>query len=331
MQDELLTKLDQWHEEDQFEEIVEAITEIPAQDRDYVLVSHLGRALNNLERYDEAAEQFLIVAEEGKDDPLWHYRIGTAYYYLDRYDDARREFEIVNQLAPVDEDALEFLQWIDSKTEQDSAGESEEQEESAAELNAEPDTESNTEKNAKVESGSRPRVNTDSDSAKFWDDREEAFEKYILDPPTDEQIAAVEERLVFRLPAFYIEMMKLHNGGIPQNRRFPLQGTVSGGKDHITISGILGIGQEKKHSLCGESGSWPTIENGGYPEFGVMFCDTPADSGIVMLDYRPSGNDGEPEVVYVDKESNYKVTKLADNFEAFIRGLVHEDSYGAGE
>lgn len=331
MQDELLAKLDRWHEEDQFDEIVEAITEIPDDDRDYVLVSHLGRALNNLERYEEAVEQFLTVAEEGKDDPLWHYRIGTSYYYLDQYDDARREFEIVNQLDPEDEDALEFLEWIESKTAQDSIEESEEHEESGAEPNAESNAESNTEKNAKVDAGPRPEVNTDSDFLNFWDDSEEAFEKYILNPPTDEQIAAVEERLVFRLPAFYIDMMKLHNGGIPQNRCFPLKETVSGGKNHITISGILGIGREKKHSLCGESGSWATIENGGYPEFGVMFCDTPSESGIVMLDYRPSGNDGEPEVVYVDKENNYKVTKLADNFEAFIRGLVHENSYGAGE
>ena len=53
---------------DEFEEIVDAITEIPAEDRDYVLISHLGRALNNLERYEEAVEQFLA-KKRGKDDP----------------------------------------------------------------------------------------------------------------------------------------------------------------------------------------------------------------------------------------------------------------------
>ncbi|MCZ4150363.1 cell wall assembly protein, partial [Escherichia coli] len=79
MKDELLEQLEAWHEQDEFEEIVDAITEIKKEERDYALVSHLGRALNNLERYEEAVEQFLSVAEEGQDDPLWHYRIGLAY------------------------------------------------------------------------------------------------------------------------------------------------------------------------------------------------------------------------------------------------------------
>jgi len=47
MSDELLAKLDEWHEEDEFQEIVDAITEIPEEERDYVLTSHLGKALNN--------------------------------------------------------------------------------------------------------------------------------------------------------------------------------------------------------------------------------------------------------------------------------------------
>ncbi|MDZ4910394.1 cell wall assembly protein, partial [Clostridium perfringens] len=59
MSEELLEQLEEWHEEDEFEEIVDAIMEIPEDERDYELISHLGRALNNLERYEEAVEQFL--------------------------------------------------------------------------------------------------------------------------------------------------------------------------------------------------------------------------------------------------------------------------------
>lgn len=128
------------------------------------------------------------------------------------------------------------------------------------------------------------------------------------------------------LPAFYINMMKVHNGGIPQNRCFP-QGEVSGAKDHVTISGILGIGREKRNSLCGESGSRFVIENEGYPEIGVVICECPSESGVVMLDYRSSGNDGEPEVVHVDKGNHHQITRLAPNFETFIRGLVNEKIY----
>ena len=63
------------------------------------------------------------------------------------------------------------------------------------------------------------------------------------------------------------------------------------------------------------------IENGGYPEIGVVICDCPSQSEVVMLDYRSSGNDGEPEVIHVDKANDYKITRLASNFEAFVGGL----------
>lgn len=63
MRDDLLVQLQEWHEEDEFQEIVDAIQAIPVEERDYELVNHLGRALNNLERYEEAVEQFLTVAK----------------------------------------------------------------------------------------------------------------------------------------------------------------------------------------------------------------------------------------------------------------------------
>ena len=66
MNEELLEQLETWHEQDEYEKIVDAVQEIPTEDRDYELVNHLGRALNNLERYEEAVEQFLTVAEEGR-------------------------------------------------------------------------------------------------------------------------------------------------------------------------------------------------------------------------------------------------------------------------
>ncbi|AWP30424.1 SMI1/KNR4 family protein [Paenibacillus sp. Cedars] len=292
MSEELLEQLEEWHEEDEYEEIVDAIMEIPAEERDYVLISHLGRAMSNLERYEEAVEQFLLIAEEGKDDPLWHYRIGLAYYYLEQYEDARRAFEVADHLEPGDDDTLEFLEWIRNKTAPKPVVES------------------------------AVMAYTDPDVLSFWNDSAPAAEKYVSAPPTDDVIESVEEALVFKLPASYVNMMKLHNGGIPHNRYFPLGEATAEGKDAIEISGILGIGREKKKSLAGSLGSRFMIETGGYPEVGVVICDCPSESEVVMLDYRPSGNDGEPEVIHVDKGQDYKITRLAVNFEAFINGLV---------
>lgn len=308
MREELVAQLELWHEEDEIQEIVDAVMEIPVDERDYELISHLGRALNNLERYEEALEQFMTVEEEGKDDPLWHYRVGFSNYYLKQYAKAASEFEIADRLDPEDEDTLEFLELSRRKAAKKAAREA------AAEASA------------RKTSGLKPLPKFDS--ANFWDDSVEALEDYVSAPLTNEMIASVEEGLVFKLPAFYIAMMKQQNGGIPKNTKYLLgKEAAAAGKDHIIISGLRGIGRDKKYSLCGELGSWAVIEEWGYPEFGVVICDAPsAGQGVVMLDYRAGGNDGEPEVVYVDQENNRKVTYLAKNVETFIRGLVKEET-----
>ncbi|WP_444939700.1 SMI1/KNR4 family protein [Paenibacillus wynnii] len=291
MRDDLLEQLDLWHEDDEFQDIVDAIMEIPPADRDYVLTSHLGRALNNLGSYEEGLQQFKTIAEEGKEDPLWHYRIGVSYYYLEQYDEALKEFKMADKMEPDDEDTLEFIDWCRREK---------------------------AKKPAKAVKPAKEAV----DTSNFWDDSEYALDHYISESPTDELIASVEEELVFKLPAFYIEMMKLHNGGIPHNKYYPTK--ESGVNDSIVISGILGIGRDKSLSLCGDLGSRSRIENGGYPEIGVVICDCPSDHEVVMLDYRSSGNDGEPEVIHVDQANHYKITTLANNFESFIRGLVND-------
>nr|WP_154894465.1 SMI1/KNR4 family protein [Paenibacillus xylanexedens] len=309
MRDELLEQLEEWHEQDEFEEIVDAITAIDVEERDYELIGHLGRALNNLERYEEAVEQFLTVAEEGQDDPLWHYRIGLAYYYLEQYEKARAAFENADRLDPGDEDTQEFLEWIRSKT---------------AEKPAE---ETAQEKVYSVPAISMEQsIVSDPDSTDFWNDHAEALENWVMLSPTDEQVEAVEERLVFKLPRAYVDMMKIHNGGVPRYRYIPVSEAGAAEKRLIEISGMLGIGQEKKHSLCGEEGSRFIIEQGGYPEIGVVLCKCPLESEVIMLDYRASDNAGEPEVVHVDKENNYKITWLAPDFDTFVRSLVNEDN-----
>lgn len=296
MTDELLAQLEAWHEEDEFQEIVDAITEIPEADRDYVLTSHLGRAYNNLGQYEEGLVQYLTIEEEGEGDPLWHYRVGVSYYYLERYDEALKAFTIADQLEPDDEDTLEFLGWIKRKLAKKAA------------------------KKPMKKPAKKPVMAFDSSN--FWDDSEYAFEEYISEPPTDDLITSVEEELVFKLPAYYVAMMKLHNGGIPQKTRFPIGESTSEAGDHITISGIMGIGRDKAKSLCGTAGSRVVIEDGGYPEIGVVICDCPSSNSVVMLDYRSFGNDGIPEVVHIDRDSKYKITSLAPNFETFISGLV---------
>ncbi|WP_138494447.1 SMI1/KNR4 family protein [Paenibacillus pinistramenti] len=348
MNEELRAQLEAYHEADEYEQIVETIEGIPAEDRGYELVSHLGRALNNLERYEEAAAQFLTVAEEGRDDPLWHYRIGLAYYYLEQYDDAEREFKLADQLDPGDEDTLEFLEWIRAKKDEAAEGEAESGSgesapsgEGAAVEGSAPAEESAGSDAAGsegfVSEGSVPLhesagsvtqaavqaqtgSSADLEEGGFWDDIAEAADKYVMAPPSDELVASVEEELVFKLPAFYVQLMKEHNGGVPRRRTFAVQNGTSA--QAVEIASLLGIGRDKSYSLCGDRGSRYLMEKDGYPEFGVIICECPSEQGVVMLDYREAGNDGEPEVVHVDKTDRNKVTRLAPDFESFVRGLM---------
>ncbi|MGZ9586518.1 DUF4261 domain-containing protein [Paenibacillus marinisediminis] len=111
MEKDLLEQLNLWHEDDEFEKIVGKIADIPVQDRDYDIVGHLARALNNLERYDEALQQLLMIKTQGEHDPHWHFRAGYSYYYLSQYEDAVTAFEMANKLDPDDEDTLLLLKW----------------------------------------------------------------------------------------------------------------------------------------------------------------------------------------------------------------------------
>ncbi len=106
----LLKKLNSWHEEDAYDRIIDRILEIPESDRDYDIISHLARAYNNMDRFDEAIEQLFLIKEQGIDDPLWHHRIGYAYFYLDNYRDALREFEIAHSLDENDKLIEMFLE-----------------------------------------------------------------------------------------------------------------------------------------------------------------------------------------------------------------------------
>lgn len=172
------------------------------------------------------------------------------------------------------------------------------------------------------------RIFQDFDFSDFWDDSEYSLKEYVEEIPTEELILSVEQELGFKLPASYIELMKMHNGGIPNNSCFPTATRTSWAESHIAITGIMGIGRTKNNSLCGSLGSQFMIDEGGYPNTGVFICDCPsAGHDMIMLDYSKCGKYGEPEVVHVDQECDYRKTFLAKDFETFIRGLVSSDVY----
>jgi len=158
------------------------------------------------------------------------------------------------------------------------------------------------------------------DLTNFWENNDYTRERYIDVPLTEEIWIKVENELGYKLPQSYIHLMKTQNGGKPKNDTFQF-GEPSEWVDFF-VSNICfsGIGFTKGSSLCGKTGMKYMMKEWSYPEIGVLFWSD--GHTALFLDYTECGSKGEPKVVYVQEEHNYKMTVLSENFEAFVRGLI---------
>lgn len=164
------------------------------------------------------------------------------------------------------------------------------------------------------------------DPSTFYDNDYYALANYVSAPPSNELIHSIEAELGSKLPTAYIALMKIQNGGMPWNNCFPIPNAST--NSYISITGILGIGREKTYSLCGELGTQFMIDEWGYPDKGIYICDCPSGGhDMVMLDYSNCGPEGEPEVVHINQEFDYRKTFLAEDFVSFVRGLVSEKTF----
>ncbi|MBR5486208.1 MAG: DUF2185 domain-containing protein [Oscillospiraceae bacterium] len=106
-----LKKLDDLHWAGKHKEVLEAIYNTPPAEWDYTVICFLARALNGLERYDEALDFLFTVSHLGNDDPLWHFQLGKAYFYLAQYPLAQEEFDRALSLDPDEKQTNEFFFW----------------------------------------------------------------------------------------------------------------------------------------------------------------------------------------------------------------------------
>ena len=127
MNQEFLDRLEQWNEEDKYQEIIDAIEALPEGELDFNLTSALARAYNNLAidvmppedrpLYQRALDLLLPLEdrleEAAKQDPdvahTWNFRVAYAYYYLNQESQALPHFEKALEARPGDEDTLEFI------------------------------------------------------------------------------------------------------------------------------------------------------------------------------------------------------------------------------
>ena len=115
--EELLSQINEWHEVNEHQKIIDAIEALPREEWGYELTCLLARAYNNVSpepcdwhRYlGDAVSLLESVWEDGKDDACWHFRLGYALFFLDRVAEALPCFCRAAELDPEDPDAPFFI------------------------------------------------------------------------------------------------------------------------------------------------------------------------------------------------------------------------------
>lgn len=141
----------------------------------------------------------------------------------------------------------------------------------------------------------------------LWENQMDALD--IFDHET---IAIVEEKLQLKLPADYVHLMKIQNGGYLRKSTFKMK------DEEITVGELYGISANE------EEGILTTIymrEEWELPEDIILLNDD--GHTWVFLDYRK--NQEQPSVSYIDLELEIDLV-LASNFTDFINGLYEDDS-----
>lgn len=122
----LLQQISEWHEENENQKIIDAIETLPREEWGYEMTGLLARAYNNLammgETTPEEAQAGLLekavsllesMEEDGKDDAVWHYRLGYSLFYLNREEEALPHFRQAVELDPDDSDTRLFIHWCE--------------------------------------------------------------------------------------------------------------------------------------------------------------------------------------------------------------------------
>lgn len=110
-------KLEIWHQNNEYQKIIEELEKIPASERSHAFTGLLARAYENAANGTERPEYHLraielLMSAVEEDDPNWNFRMGFALYWLDREEEAIPYFEKIFSLIPADPETQAF--WADA-------------------------------------------------------------------------------------------------------------------------------------------------------------------------------------------------------------------------
>jgi hypothetical protein len=147
---------------------------------------------------------------------------------------------------------------------------------------------------------------------RFWDDRSD----YKVCPPlTDEALRDVEAALGVTLPAAYVELLQVQNGGSVSDEftRLEMTQATSWAPDHVSLEHVRGIGEDGIADSLWLNETWEQPRE-------LVLLDGDGHWWIA-LDYRAGS---EPVVTWYDNEMGEDV-RLADDFRSFVERLEPDE------
>jgi hypothetical protein len=149
-------------------------------------------------------------------------------------------------------------------------------------------------------------------------------------PLTDGVIRDAERVLGVRLPAVYLRLLRVRNGGYLRRDCLPTANPTSWAEDHLRIESVWGVGFDRgidgprRHERSERGRVIPGV---------VVFADTPTGGhDFLQLDYRSCGPAREPSVAHFETEGGVSnPTPVAPSFAAFAAALVDSSRYSDEE
>lgn len=150
------------------------------------------------------------------------------------------------------------------------------------------------------------------DLSELFDTKSDYGKEYRFDGLTEEMIGRAERTIGYKLPKSYIELLKVQNGGVIDDKY-----------DESWLSVIYGIGPatDSFNGLEEMFENWK--EEWEYPDIGIPFGQTQsAGHDMYYMDYRFVDEIGEPRIVRIDIEQDNATYFVADNLVEFVRMIM---------
>ena len=112
MNQTLEEELEQLHKEEQHEEIIERISQLPSEELNAKILGKLARANSNLGHFLEALKILKEIEKEESQTSLWNYRVGHLYLSLEEYENAQKYLEKAFEINPEESNVDKFLCYV---------------------------------------------------------------------------------------------------------------------------------------------------------------------------------------------------------------------------